>query len=106
MKLGFLKTALWNGIVVFTPKMMYSLNALFILLISVFLVGRLNINMTFWSIYLCAFYVCALCWRIVARIILKHYRSKGNNYRRVIILGAGTMAKELQETISAIISEV
>lgn len=78
-----------------------SLYALLILLISVFLVGTININMTFWSIYLCAFYICALCWRIVARIILKHYRSKGNNYRRVIILGAGTMAKELYETISA-----
>ena len=78
-----------------------SLYALLILLISVFLVGTININMTFWSIYLCAFYICALCWRIVARIILKHYRSKGNNYRRVIILGSGTMAKELYETISA-----
>ena len=37
MKFGFLIIALWNGIVVLTPKMMYSLNALFILSIASFL---------------------------------------------------------------------
>ena len=34
MKFAFFKTALWNGMVVLTPKMTYSLNALCILVIA------------------------------------------------------------------------
>lgn len=78
-----------------------ALHALFTLLISMVLGNTDKYNIVFWSIFIGLFFICALCWRISARVILKRYRSKGNNYRRVIILGAGSIAKELHETISA-----
>lgn len=78
-----------------------TLYALLTLLIGTVLGSSSGSNLRFWGVFLCIFFVCALCWRILARIVLKKYRSKGNNYRRIIILGAGTIAKELYETINA-----
>jgi len=38
-------------------------------------------------------------WRIVARLVLKRYRTKGQNSQRVIILGAGNIANEVYKSI-------
>lgn len=77
-----------------------ALYALFIIVISAFL-GNMGSTTSFWLIFLGAFFFCTLCWRITVRLLLKKYRSMGRNYRRVIILGAGSIANELYETINA-----
>ncbi len=38
-------------------------------------------------------------WRVFARLTLKHYRTKGRNSRRIIILGAGNVANEVYLSI-------
>jgi putative colanic acid biosynthesis UDP-glucose lipid carrier transferase len=37
------------------------------------------------------------CWRILVRLLLKRYRSRGRNYRQVIIVGAGKNGLTLYE---------
>ena len=40
-------------------------------------------------------FVLFTLWRISARLILKHYRKSGRNSKRIIVLGAGSVANDL-----------
>jgi len=39
------------------------------------------------------------CWRVFARLMLKSYRSHGGNYKKIIILGAGSVAMEVYKNL-------
>ncbi|MCB9017840.1 MAG: undecaprenyl-phosphate glucose phosphotransferase [Paludibacteraceae bacterium] len=74
--------------------------SLMLLMIVTFLNDFDIFSNLYWILFISMFFCSTSFWRICARIILKHYRSKGNNYKRVIILGAGSIANELYRTIS------
>lgn len=44
-------------------------------------------------------YVCMGAWWVLSRKIIKAYRSRGFNYKRIIILGAGEAAQRLLEEL-------
>lgn len=51
------------------------------------------------AIFLVVYYVSTIvvfsCWRVFARMLLKFYRRKGYNFKRVVIVGAGKNGMEL-----------
>ena len=50
---------------------------------------------TFLVVYYVSTIVVFSCWRVFVRILLKFYRRKGYNFKRVIIVGAGKNGMEL-----------
>lgn len=47
------------------------------------------------------FFVCMCVWWILSRKLLKKYRSLGHNYRRVIVIGAGSMGVKLMQELES-----
>jgi putative colanic acid biosynthesis UDP-glucose lipid carrier transferase len=54
---------------------------------------------SFWLIFSVLLFFSICSWRIIARLTLKQYRRRGGNRRRVIILGAGNVAREVYNSI-------
>lgn len=50
---------------------------------------------TFLVVYYVSTIVVFSCWRVFVRILLKFYRRKGYNFKRVVIVGAGKNGMEL-----------
>lgn len=50
------------------------------------------------------FYVLIIVWRLVFHKLLKWYRRKGFNYRRVAIVGAGPLGKEMRNFFNSDLS--
>lgn len=50
---------------------------------------------TFWVVYYVSTIVVFSCWRVFVRMLLKFYRRKGYNFKRVVIVGAGKNGMEL-----------
>lgn len=71
-----------------------------ITLSSILILGNNFIPGKYWALYFFISFTCVSIWRILSRISVKIYRKSGGNYRNVIILGAGSVAKETYETIS------
>ncbi|MBO5829331.1 MAG: undecaprenyl-phosphate glucose phosphotransferase [Paludibacteraceae bacterium] len=71
-----------------------------ITLSSILILGNNQIPAKSWAIYFALAFVFVSIWRILSRVTVKIYRKSGGNYRNVIILGAGSVAKETYETIS------
>ncbi len=47
------------------------------------------------------FFVCLSAWWIVSRKVLKIYRTSGHNYKRVIVIGGGTVGVRLIQELQA-----
>ena len=71
-----------------------------ITLSSILILGNNQIPAKSWAIYFALAFIFVSIWRILSRVTVKIYRKSGGNYRNVIILGAGSVAKETYETIS------
>lgn len=71
-----------------------------ITLSSILILGNNFIPGKYWALFFFISFTCVSIWRILSRISVKIYRKSGGNYRNVIILGAGSVAKETYETIS------
>lgn len=50
---------------------------------------------TFFVVYYVSTIVVFSCWRVFVRMLLKFYRRKGYNFKRVVIVGAGKNGMEL-----------
>lgn len=65
----------------------------FILLTAgMLLLGVGRISFDDWLIFYCGLSISYILWHIIVRIILKLYRSKGYNYKRIVIIGSGDNA--------------
>lgn len=62
-------------------------------------VGRISVYN--WLIFYCGLSASYTLWHIAARIILKLYRSKGYNYKRVIIIGGGDSALNIYSELKS-----
>lgn len=61
-------------------------------------------NDSSWHIFLkfyVPFFICLSIWWIISRKVLKRYRSLGHNYRRVIIIGAGSIGVKLMTELES-----
>lgn len=54
-----------------------------------------DVLVTFLVVYYVSTIVVFSCWRIFVRMLLKFYRRKGYNFKRVVIVGAGKNGMEL-----------
>ena len=54
-----------------------------------------NVLATFLVVYYVSTIVVFSCWRVFVRMLLKFYRRKGYNFKRVVIVGAGKNGMEL-----------
>lgn len=45
------------------------------------------------------FFICLTAWWVLSRKLLKHYRALGFNYKRIIIIGAGSVGKRLMSEL-------
>lgn len=68
----------------------------FILLTAaMLLLGIDRISWIDWSVYYIGLSIIYIIWHITVRIILKWYRSKGYNYKRIVIIGSGNRATDV-----------
>lgn len=75
----------------------FSVISLLIFLFATFLIF-LNVGdvlATFLVVYYVSTIVVFSCWRVFVRMLLKFYRRKGYNFKRVVIVGAGKNGMEL-----------
>ncbi len=74
----------------------------FILLTAaMLLLGIDRISWIDWSVYYLVLSVTYIIWHIAVRIILKWYRSKGYNYKQVIIIGSGNRAIDVYNELKS-----
>lgn len=76
---------------------------LYSILLTVGMILFVNINIPWYIwifayIFLCFFYVL---WHIAFRVVLKAYRGKGGNYKRVIIIGGGSTGLNVNRELSS-----
>ncbi len=86
--------------IVYLDKVVQRAFLLFTLLIFLFTTCLVFLNAgdvlaTFLSVYYVSTVVVFSCWRIVVRMMLKFYRRKGYNFRKIVIVGAGKNGMEL-----------
>lgn len=86
--------------IVFLDKIVQRAFLLVTILISLFAVCLLFLNIgdrlaTFLIVYYLSVIVFFSLWHILVRLVLKAYRRRGNNFKRVIIVGAGKNGMEL-----------
>ncbi len=90
--------------VVFIEKIVQKAFQLITILSFIFAVSLLFLNIgDLLAVFLSVFYVSALVafslWRVFVRLLLKWYRRKGNNFKKVIIIGAGKNGMELYQVM-------
>lgn len=74
----------------------------FILLTTaMLLLGVEKIRWIDWSVYYLGLSVTYILWHIVVRMILKWYRSKGYNYKRIVIIGSGNKAMNVYDELKS-----
>jgi len=66
---------------------------------SLAIIQYFTFPMLFWIYFSILLFVAISCWRISARLVLKQYRKRGGNFRKIIILGAGNVANEVYTSI-------
>lgn len=76
----------------------------FICTFTVLYLIKIYISVTFLICTCLTLFAAWACWRMLARLILKLYRSHGGNNKRVIILGSGNVANELHSQLISNIS--
>lgn len=73
-----------------------------ILLTAVMLVlGAEKIRWIDWLVYYLGLSISYIIWHIIVRVILKWYRSKGYNYKRVIIIGNDSKTKNVYDELKS-----
>lgn len=68
--------------------------SLYFILLSagMLLLGIGRIGLADWLVCYCGLSLSYMAWHILVRIVLKLYRSKGYNYKRIVIIGSGNNA--------------
>lgn len=62
------------------------------------------VSLTFLLVYSLWVFASLSCWRVFLRILIKMYRSHGGNTKKVVILGAGTIANQVYNQLVSNIS--
>lgn len=74
----------------------------FILLTAaMLLLGIDKINWIDWLIYYLGLSITYVIWHIIMRILIKVYRSKGYNYKRIVIIGNGSKALNVYDELKS-----
>lgn len=74
----------------------------FILLTAaMLLLGIDRISWSDWAVYYSGLSATYILWHIVVRMILKWYRSKGYNYKRIVIIGSGNKAVNVYDELKS-----
>lgn len=86
--------------IVYFDKIVQRAFSVISLLISLFATCLIFLNVgdvlaTFLVVYYVSTIVVFSCWRVFVRMLLKFYRRKGYNFKRVVIVGAGKNGMEL-----------
>lgn len=68
---------------------------LFVIMLFALYLLRIDISITFFAIYSVWLFAALSVWRVFLRIMLKSYRSHGGNTKRVVVLGAGSIASQV-----------
>lgn len=94
------KRAVYADKVVLNSFKLEALHAVLLLSIVVFLdFGDISIDI--YLIFYLTFAIVLSVWWIMSRKILKAYRMRGFNYKRIIIVGCTTPGRELQEELDS-----
>ena len=111
--LAYLLALSWVGIVldkrsVFIESILkntqkISVLQLIIMLTALYLL-KIDISLTFLLIYSLWLFAAFSIWRVFLRLVLKSYRSHGGNTKRVVVLGAGSMANQVYNQLVTNIS--
>jgi putative colanic acid biosynthesis UDP-glucose lipid carrier transferase len=111
--MAYLLSLSWTGIVldermVFIERVLERVFKLvafhFAITFSALYFTKIHVAVSFLLIFSCSLFFAFACWRIIARAMVKNYRSHGGNSRRVIILGAGSVANEVYSQLVTNIS--
>lgn len=86
--------------IVYLDKIVQRAFSVISLLIFLFAICLIFLNVgdvlaTFLVVYYVSTIVVFSCWRVFVRMLLKFYRRKGYNFKRVVIVGAGKNGMEL-----------
>lgn len=86
--------------IVYLDKIVQRAFSVISLLIFLFATCLIFLNVgDVWATFLVVYYVSTIvvfsCWRVFVRMLLKFYRRKGYNFKRVVIVGAGKNGMEL-----------
>lgn len=86
--------------IVYLDKILQRAFSVILLLIFLFATCLIFLNVgdvlaTFLVVYYVSTIVVFSCWRVFVRMLLKFYRRKGYNFKRVVIVGAGKNGMEL-----------
>lgn len=86
--------------IVYLDKIVQRAFSVILLLIFLFATCLIFLNVgdvlaTFLVVYYVSTIVVFSCWRVFVRMLLKFYRRKGYNFKRVVIVGAGKNGMEL-----------
>lgn len=86
--------------IVYLDKIVQRAFSVISLLIFLFATCLIFLNVgDVWATFLVVYYVSTIvvffCWRVFVRMLLKFYRRKGYNLKRVVIVGAGKNGMEL-----------
>lgn len=95
--------------IVYLDKVVQRACGLITLLIFLFSTCLIFLNVgdvlaTFLVVYYLSTIVALSCWRVIVRMLLKFYRRKGYNFKKVIIVGAGKNGMELYRVMKDDIS--
>lgn len=111
--MGYLLALSWVGIVldkrtVFIKSILknvskISLFQFFVIFAALYLL-KTYISLSFLLVYSIWVFAGLSCWRVLLRLMLKSYRSHGGNSKRVIILGAGSIANQVYNQLISNIS--
>ncbi len=113
INLSYLLALSWVGIVldkrsVFIESILknvlkISIIQFFIVFASLYIM-KTYISLSFLVIYSVWVFASLSCWRVFLRLMLKAYRSRGGNSKRVIILGAGSIANQVYNQLISNVS--
>lgn len=95
--------------IVYLDKIVQRVFSVISLLIFLFATCLIFLNVgdvlaTFLVVYYVSTIVVFSCWRVFVRMLLKFYRRKGYNFKRVVIVGAGKNGMELYRAMRGDIS--